>query len=80
MFLDILQEDIEAFRSRGQTVIIEGSRLKGKIAIVPIVTDKPSDCTRYTPEEVAYLCSLDESEAIKVHEMKRIFGGSVKPL
>lgn len=79
--LDIFPEDIANFKARGMAVVIVGSKLKGAVAIVTIVTDSKffRDCTCYTPEEVAYLTSLDEEEALKVHELKRTLGGTIKP-
>ena len=76
--LDLLDEDIANFDARGKKVIIEGSKLRGKVAIVPTGTKPILGCVCYYPDEVLYMLNLDEVEAIKLHEMKRIFGGSVK--
>ena len=79
--LDLLQEDAESFRNKGMAVLITGSSLKGDIAIVPSGTDSVffKNHTCYTPEEVLYVNGLDENEAVRVHELKRMFGGSVIP-
>jgi len=79
-FIDVLDEDIERFKSYHIGCVIEGSKLRGLVAIIP---DESIDIlyrnmTCYLPEEVRYLLSLSEEEAIKVHEMKRKLGGYIR--
>ncbi len=82
--VDILDEDIERFRALDGGVLIEGSLLGGKIAIVSneraLKQFKMHGTTCYFPEEIRYLLSLSIDEARKINEMKRVMGGHVKEL
>jgi len=58
-------------------VVIEYSKLEGKIAIIADEADAKMfpDCTVYLPLKIAYLLKWDDVNAIKFHKIKRLFGG-----
>jgi hypothetical protein len=78
--LNILDEDVERFKRYDDGVVIEGSTLKGKVAIVPNETfmERFPSATCYLPEEVRVLLGMDDESAQKAHDVKRTFGGRLK--
>jgi hypothetical protein len=78
--LDILDEDVTRFREYRDGVVIEGSCLTGKVAIVS--TDTFShlfrDATCYTPEEMRQLLNMSVADAQLAHDIKRKFRGTLR--
>jgi hypothetical protein len=78
--LDILDEDVARFRSYQNGVVIEGSELPGKVAIVSTETlfRKFPDAVCYTPEEIRQLLNMSNGDAKLAHEIKSKFGGTLR--
>jgi hypothetical protein len=74
--------DIANFQAIGLGVVIEDSRLGGKIAIVrdEAAAEHFPDCACYTAEEMLFMFSLSNEMAKGLHMLKRKFGGTVGPL
>ena len=78
--LNILDEDIARFRDYRDGVVIEGSQLGGKVAIVSTETlfrNFPG-ATCYLPEEARQLLNMSVKDAELAHEIKRKFGGTLR--
>jgi hypothetical protein len=75
--LDILEENVEHFKARGEGLLIEGSVL-GAYAIVPIETVTFPGVPCYLPEEARMLLAMSNENAKAAHEIKRAFGGHLK--